>query len=385
MAVVLAPGVGADVLKLKDGTTVEGNIVSETDTEIVVEKVYGSGSITSKDTILKSTVAEVVRDTPAEKARQAMEQAYATTQRYKLDPQKSFTKEYYEQVIEGSLRKFIVEYSDSPYAKEVAEKIAAWETERDKVAGGQAKVGGRWMDTEEAKDLLAQEQAQTLVQQARSLMAVQRFADAAQRLEQAVAGDSLSASAAVAKRTQKECYQSWYRWLGEQQKLWETEIPLLEKRIEETKKKLADAQSRISTGGGFSKGSGSGGTKRMGGSTGGTAQALSEMAAARSELVSLEARLSQMQAQLAEIKRITPLVQAKASAAGVTLVAGGGSAQSDTNTAATGGSTTGTGTTEAAGEEDLLSSISTYAKKYWMWAAGFLVVVIWFVTKRLGQ
>jgi tetratricopeptide (TPR) repeat protein len=381
LALVLGPGVWGDVLKLKDGTTMEGAIVSETDTEIVLEKAYGGGSITSRDTILKSTVAEVIRATPAEKARQAMEQAYEATKRYKLDSQKSFKKEYYEQVIEGSLRKFIVDYSDSPYAKEVAEKIGEWEAERDKVVGGQAKVGGRWMSEDEAKDLLAQEQAQTLVQQARTLMAAQRYADAAQRLEQAVAGDSLSATAAVAKRTQKDCYQSWYRWLGEQQKLLETEIPLLEKRIEETKKKLAAAQSKTSSGSGFSKGTGSGGTTRMGGATSGTAQALSEMAAARSELVNLEARLSQMQAQLAEIKRVTPLVQAKASEAGVSLA----SATATATNAPPDSAATTTAATEPAGEEDLLSSISAYAKKYWMWAAGFLVVVIWFVTKRLGQ
>jgi hypothetical protein len=244
------------------------------------------------------------------------------------------------------------------------------------------------MSQDEAQDLLAQEQSQTLVQQARTLMAAQRYADAAQRLEQAVAGDSLSAAAAVAKRTQKDCYQSWYRWLGEQQTRLEAEIPLLEKRIEDTKKRLAVAQAKVGTSSGFSKSTGTGGsgTTRMGGPSGGTAQALSEMAAARSELVALEGRLSQMQAQLAEIKRVTPLVQAKASEAGVQLVASTGTNQTGAaNTATPGTASPGSGTTEAGGEEDLLSSISTYAKKYWMWAAGFLLVMIWFVTKRLGQ
>jgi hypothetical protein len=397
LLLAVLPSIQADVLKLKDGTSIEGNIVSETETEFVVERVFGSGSITSRDTILKSNVAEAVRATPEEKARQAMEQAYANTRRYNLDAQRSQSKEYYEKVIEGVLRKFLVDHADSPYAKQVAEKIGVWEAERDKVEAGQVKVEGRWMSAEEAKELLALEQSAALVQQARSLMAVQRFADAVQRLDQALALDSVSAAAAAARRSQKDCYLQWYRWLNDEKQRLETEIPVVERQVEELKVKVADAQKRLggtsgfSKGGsGFAKGGGSGGTTRMGGSVG-NAQAAADVAKFQNDLLTLQSRLSQMQAQLRDIKRDLPRVEAKASEAGIqvasagTTTTGGAAGTGSVTGGAAGGMNSGSNASSDGTEDDLLAGISAWAKKYWMWAVGFLLIVVWFVSKRLGQ
>ena len=175
VAAGLGPATWGDRVKLTNGTVVEGNILSETGAEI---------AITSKETVNKSDVAEVIRSTPAEKAAQEMERAYEATQRYTLDPNNSRARDYYDQVLENSFRKFLNRFPDSAHAREIAEKIAGWEAERDKVAGGQVKIRGQWMDAESAAKLGARDRAEELLRQARALLGQARFGDAAQRIDQ---------------------------------------------------------------------------------------------------------------------------------------------------------------------------------------------------------
>jgi hypothetical protein len=86
-----------------------------------------------------------------------------------------------------------------------------------------------------------------------------------------------------------------------------------------------------------------------------------------------------------------PRVEAKASEAGIqvasagTTTTGGAAGTGSVTGGAAGGMNSGSNASSDGTEDDLLAGISAWAKKYWMWAVGFLLIVVWFVSKRLGQ
>jgi len=394
----------ADVIKLKNGTTIEAPIVSETDTEVVIEKRYGGGSIISKDVIKKADIAEIVRATAEEKAKLAVQQAYETTTRYKLEPNRSFTVDYYDKVIEGSFRKFLADYPDAPQAQAIAEKILAWQAEREQVAKGKVKYQGAWMDAEEVARLEGEQQSEKLLQEATALMNAARYAEANQRLEKLLSLTIPSDIAEVARRTRTDCWQKWNLQLLEQQKKLETDIPACDQRMEELKKIIADAQAavRSTQGSGFKTSTTTGSSRmnprdsrtgrdrmsspntgtttmgpRMG--TSGTADAINTLGAAQSEMVQLQTRCPQLRTELQAVKQTLASLNNRASDTGIQLASGA----TNTNQAAAAAATAASAAAEE--EKDILTQMAEVAKKYWMWGLGVLVLLIWFVTKRLGQ
>ncbi len=381
-----SPAARADVVKLKDGTIIEGTVLEQTATEVVIEKKFAGGSIMMKETIKKTDIAEVVLATPAEKARQEMELAYQATQKYKLDPQRSLAKDYYESVIEGSLRKFLVAYPESPYAKEVADKIMAWEEELGKVAAGQAKVQGDWMDAENAAKLLAQEKTQELLRQAQAFTSASRFAEAIQRYDEVIKLDAAHSAVQIAERSRSECYKRWHDFLQQQQNTLGAEIPRVEARITELREEVKKAQEEIRgvQGSGFKKTTGN--TTRMGADTSRFAAANAKLTSSQAELNRLLGRLPSLQAELTELKRVSALVQAKAGESGIQVA-------SATTAASTPGASAPTEQANSAsvtpaddtGESDLLGQIAALWKKYWIFLAGGGVLLVWFVSRRLGR
>jgi hypothetical protein len=222
----------ADRLKLNNGTTVEGAIIAETGAEYIVERSLAGGTIKAKDTIRKSDVAEVTRATAEEKAAAAMKEAYEATKRYQLNPENSFAKDYYEQVLNGSFRKFLADYPDSPFAAEVRERIASWEAERDTVAAGRIKFRGQWLDAGQANDLREQERAQQVIAQAQAFAAQGRFQEAIQLL-QPLRTAKPSALVEEASRHERQFYVSWQNYLGARLKNITSEIEIWEKRLQD--------------------------------------------------------------------------------------------------------------------------------------------------------
>jgi hypothetical protein len=396
---VVAPWLAqADVVKLKDGSTVEGEVVSQTETEVVVEKSFAGGSIRTKETIERSKIAEIVLATAAEKSQRAAQQAYDALQKYQLNPLTSQPKAYYDQVIEGVFRKFLTDFPDSPRVNDVVARISDWEAEREKVAAGQAKLNGQWLPADEAERLTAQERAQTLLQQAQTLLAAKQFGQAIERLDQIIISKTMPGMTEVATRLRTEAYQQWYVMLTEQKKKLEEEIPATERAIADAQKRIERAQAAMrgagsggfkssgGTSGGSSKMSKKGGavggssgdvTKMGGGGTAGTSQAVSELGVAQAEKVKLETQLPVLRAQLEDIKRLLPQMQTKAREAGIEVV----------SAVATATVAVATAPPPASGpaEDDLLGNIAEWFKKYWPYAAVGFVIVLWYVTKRLGQ
>jgi hypothetical protein len=139
----------ADTVRLKDGSILEGAILTEDSSQITMEVRYAGGTITRNQTIKKSDIVEIKRLSPEEKARQQMELAYRATQKFNLNPNSSQPLAAYEPAIQ-SLQDFLSKYPESPYAREVSGKLAVWKAERDQVASGSAKYRGEWMPASEA-------------------------------------------------------------------------------------------------------------------------------------------------------------------------------------------------------------------------------------------
>jgi len=240
----IAVGVLADTLKLNNGTMVVGNIIAETDTEYIVERSLAGGTIKTKDSIRKSDVASVVRVTPEEKAAVAMKEAYDALKRYQLDPNNSYAKDYYDQVLNGSFRKFLADYPDSQHAAELRERIAAWEAERDKVVAGQIKRNGQWLATSEASLLDEAQRAQKVMTHVQALSAQGKFQEAIQLLQPlrtakqpSIAGD--------ASRLEHQFYGSWQNYLDTRLKSLASEIQTWEKRLQEAIVSAARARQNL--------------------------------------------------------------------------------------------------------------------------------------------
>jgi hypothetical protein len=151
----------ADTVRLKTGETLEGTLLTETDTNITVEVEHAGGTILSTEIIDRNQIAEIVRSTPEQLAQRAMERAYANTRKYQLDPMTSYSLDYYRLVIDGILLRFLADYPDSPHTNAVEAKLHEWVVEQGTVASGKAKYSGIWMRAEEAARLKAEARARS--------------------------------------------------------------------------------------------------------------------------------------------------------------------------------------------------------------------------------
>jgi hypothetical protein len=162
----------ADTVRLKTGETYEGTILSETDTNVSIEVEYASGTILSTEIFSKKEIADIARSTPEQLAQRAMERAYANTQKYELHSTHNYPFNYYQQVIDRVLQRFLADYPNSPYTNAVQAKLQAWTAEQAKVASGLRNYKGVWMLAEEAARRNAEAQARLAAERAKPTDAV---------------------------------------------------------------------------------------------------------------------------------------------------------------------------------------------------------------------
>jgi hypothetical protein len=164
MLVLLAgwlAAVRADTVRLKNGETYEGSILSETNATVSIEVEQAGGTILTTRTFRRDQIAEIRRSTPEDIAQRNMERAFARTQRYRLDPNTSYSPEYYRLVIDGVLKKFLADYPDSPYTNVVAAQLRQWMAEQGTVSSGMAKFNGKWMSAAGAAGVATAATAET--------------------------------------------------------------------------------------------------------------------------------------------------------------------------------------------------------------------------------
>jgi len=372
----------ADCLRLKNGTRLEGNILSETDTEIVLEKSFAGGTIRSKEIIRKSEVAEVIRATPEEKAALAMKEAYEAARHYQLDPQNSYTKDYYDRVLNGSFRKFLAEYPTSPYAAEMRERMAAWEAEREKVAAGWVKRNGQWLTPE----TVATNEAAALLQQARQALANNRFDLAAPLLDKVLAGPAPSNLFATAQQMRVKTYQDWLQSLQQSVAKLEALSASNAAAFATAKQRHDEAQNALRAA--AQKAAGEtrtqrlpqtqdqpeGGPKRpkddgirMGWVTDVVKEEFAQVAEAQKKLGELEREQVNLNAQMAGAKRVLAQVQTRMAELNIpaAIVAEPPPPPPPPT------------------EEDLITRWGTLVKKYWLFGVIGLLAIIWMVARKL--
>lgn len=134
----------ADVVTLKDGKKLEGNITAETPTSIHMRYRLTPKIWDDKD-IPRSEIAEngILKQKPEEVEMLELRKFVPT--------QDLLTAEMYEQLIQDRLRPFVNRYPGTKEAAEVEKMITEVQEEKEKVVAGGAKLEGKWLSREEAK------------------------------------------------------------------------------------------------------------------------------------------------------------------------------------------------------------------------------------------
>ena len=159
----------ADTLTLKSGDMLEGQIVSETETQIVIEVSLYHGTIFTQRQVDKSDIQSIVRETLEQKQEKA---AYASLAKYTLNPNQELTKDQYTMGI-AAFEKFQARFTNSAAAAEISKRLVDWQAEATNVASGKVKFAATWMTPDEKKVQAAQESLQSLKSQLADLQ-VQR-------------------------------------------------------------------------------------------------------------------------------------------------------------------------------------------------------------------
>src|SRR5580704_7524920 len=159
----------ADTLTLKSGDVLEGQIVSETETQIEIEVSLYHGTIFSKRQVDKSDIQSFVRETSEQKEEKV---AYAALAKYTLNPNQELTKDQYVAGI-AAFEKFQAKFTNSAATAEINQRLVDWQAEAGNVASGKVKFASAWMTPEAKKEKAAQEALQSLKSQLADLQ-VQR-------------------------------------------------------------------------------------------------------------------------------------------------------------------------------------------------------------------
>ena len=134
----------ADIVTLKDGKKLEGNITAETPTSIHMRYRLTPKVWDDKD-ILRSEIAEggIIKQKPEEVEMLEIRKFVPTAD--------LLSAEKYEQLIQDRLRPFLNRYPGTKEAAEVEKMIAQVQEEKEKVVAGGAKLEGKWLNREETK------------------------------------------------------------------------------------------------------------------------------------------------------------------------------------------------------------------------------------------
>jgi hypothetical protein len=159
----------ADTLNLKSGDVLEGQIVSETETQIEIRVSLYHGTIFSTRQVDKSDIQSIVHETVEQKQEKA---AYASLAKFTLNPNQELTKDQYATGI-AAFEKFQAKFTNSTATAEISKRLADWQTEATNAASGKVKFASVWMTPEEKKVRAAQEALQSLKSQLADLQ-VQR-------------------------------------------------------------------------------------------------------------------------------------------------------------------------------------------------------------------
>lgn len=161
--------VQADKITLKDGKVIEGEVISETDTEYVISVAY-SKSIRTRKTFKKSEIADIQKEAPDLKPYEALKDVLPTPDRLSVVG--------YEQLIESRVKPFLNSFPNSKYTLEVKKTLATLESELARAKAGDVKLNGEWIDAAEWNANALELDAQVLVKRMKALAARKSYRSA---------------------------------------------------------------------------------------------------------------------------------------------------------------------------------------------------------------
>lgn len=130
----------ADILKLRNGTTLDGKILSETDS--VVEIEVKTGSILDTQKVSRKDIQELIKSTP--------DQVESVKLTETLVPSKDQLSDAgYQKILDEQLLPFLKKYPTSPHKAKVEAIVKTYQEEMAKAKTGSQKIEGQWVSAQE--------------------------------------------------------------------------------------------------------------------------------------------------------------------------------------------------------------------------------------------
>ncbi len=370
--------VRADTVKLNDGTTLEGDILSENETQLTIEAQIASGTITKRETVNKADIIQIMRLTPEQKTQRAMEVAFRKLEEYQLDSMTSFPLSHYDQVINDVFHQFLIDYPGSPYLKAVQDKLAQWLAERDEVASGKAKYKGQWMLAAEAAKLEERDQLRHLLESGHQQLIDGHYSPALDEFKAIISTAKEPEFIDEAMRLYGETCRQWIAALERQRQPLTDEIKSYQERLTHSRQDRDEAESKLKSAISEQKSSQ---TYALG-EEALVANARAAFDRARTEYDSTEAHLLELQNQLSAVQQQIAEVQTRSTAytAGTAQMA-----QRKTEPASTASAATTNEPAQHAAppvpQPAALDSIMGWVQQYWVYGAVAVVLGLWVVSR----
>ncbi|HWB61367.1 MAG TPA: PTPDL family protein, partial [Chthoniobacteraceae bacterium] len=153
VSLALCLGAMADTVTLKDGSTIEGNIIQQDDNQVTISYKF---SDTVTDTrILKMSDVSKIEKTPEDDI------AFEQIKNLKPDPWRTLAPAGYASAI-NALNAFLTKYPLSSHAEAVRASLKAFQDEQAHQKAGDVKLFGHWITAAAAAPLDKEVQAQSL-------------------------------------------------------------------------------------------------------------------------------------------------------------------------------------------------------------------------------
>jgi hypothetical protein len=140
LALVLGGEVSGDIVVLKDGTTLEGEILEEDENSIRMRYRFRGGVMDTR-VIARSDIVDMTVTEPDQDDYEAMRAAIPSP------TPDLMTAAEYDELIEGKIRPFLEKHSFSPLAEGATRLAESLMAEKERVLAGDRKIGGEWVES----------------------------------------------------------------------------------------------------------------------------------------------------------------------------------------------------------------------------------------------
>lgn len=164
----LVPRVWADSITMNSGDVLQGEIISETDSQVTIRISNANHSITYSESIPKSDIKTIEREaaearSERERAEDEESTAYKALSRFQLNPNQEMSAAKCAQGM-AACNEFLGKYPKSKFLADVQQRLTTLRNELGHVEKGEVKFNNAWMTPKEKKPLMEAYLAQQKVQ-----------------------------------------------------------------------------------------------------------------------------------------------------------------------------------------------------------------------------